>query len=532
VNPTGVRFRIKGEDSCLGSEEKMKIRLWMAVWVCMGLIFGARSSQAQAGKDTYSKVYEVPRQQINDWLKGEVTRSGGDWGKDRYAFLVGFSTGHYGQDPVHAIAMRRLAFSLLNNTLTAGDRVASFAWEMQAWDKSDYTPLTTDPQTRREFVEHVPYSPQQGSKGGHDTERALFDALTTAVPPEQANSTIILLLTNSNQSMGPTGEKRALFGKNNPKLAEAVAKLGYRTPPSRQSFTLKTEGRDLNVDITALFPKSLKSLPDAPDTPRYPTFARNSWQPQEDMPAESEKLPNAAAATGSGSGGGGGNGDGSGGGNGGGGGAGNGSGGGGGAGGSGANGANGSGATNTVAGAPGQDGKDGKDSGIPWWVWLILVLILLAVAAFAAKAMMKPKQPQPVTAVAAPAGKPLPGAIEVVIGAKSLTLQPLNTAQQWTLYREGDALAVFDPQAEMEKPERERRNPPALATLRFDDKRRLEVQAEPDTQFLELRGVNIADSNNRVLHVAAGERLFCRAAVAGMPTPARLELIYHAQRKA
>ena len=165
-------------------------------------------------------------------------------------------------------------------------------------------------------------------------------------------------------------------------------------------------------------------------------------------------------------------------------------------------------------------------------MWLVLVLILLAVAAFAAKAMSKPKRPVPVAVAAAPVGKALPGAIEIVIGAKSLILQPLNTIQQWTLFRDGDNLAIFDPQAEMEKPERERQNPTPLAALRFDDKRRLQVQAEPDTQFLEMRGVNIADSNNRVLYVAPGERLFCRAAVAGMPNPARLELIYHRERKA
>ena len=90
----------------------------------------------------------------------------------------------------------------------------------------------------------------------------------------------------------------------------------------------------------------------------------------------------------------------------------------------------------------------------------------------------------PVAVAAAPVGKALPGAIEVVIGAKSLTLQPLNTIQQWALIKDGDNLAVFDPQAEMEKPEKERLKPTPLAVMRFDDKRRLQVQAEPDTQFL------------------------------------------------
>ena len=501
----------------------MKISRWLAVFLCFCFALSLQVGWAQKGDARYSQVLDVPRKEINDLLKSEVERSGGNFGKDRYAFLIGFSTGHYGQDPVHAIAMRRLAFSLLNNSLTAGDKVSSMAWEMQVWDKTDYTTLDNDPQTRSKFVDSVPYSPQQGSKGGHDTERAMFDALTQSVPADQAASTIILLITNTNQSQGPTGEKISLFGKNNPQLTQAIQKMGYRTPPARQSFRLKTKDRNLTVDITALFPTNLKSLPNAPDKPRYPTFSKDSWQPQEDMPSASEKLPN-DAGSGGGSGSGGGYGGG-----------GSGSSGNGGGGGTGVSGANGTGGTNngtvgTLTNS--KDGRDGKDSGIPWWVWLVLVLILLAVAAFAAKAMSKPKRPTPVAVAAVPVGKALPGAIEIVIGAKSLILQPLNTIQQWTLFRDGDNLAIFDPQAEMEKPERERQNPTPLAALRFDDKRRLQVQAEPDTQFLEMRGVNIADSNNRVLYVAPGERLFCRAAVAGMPNPARLELIYHRERKA
>ena len=252
----------------------MKITRWLTVLLSFWFVLSLQASRAQVGDAKYSQVQDVPRQEINDWIKSEVERSGGNWSKDRYAFLVGFSTGHYGQDPVHAIAMRRLAFSLLNNTLTAGDSVASMAWEMQAWDKTGYIPLDTDPASRRKFVDAVPYTTQQGSKGGHDTERAMFDALTTEVSADQADSTIILLLTNSNQSQGPTGEKAALFGKNNPQLTEAMEKLGYRTPPARQSFRLKTKSRNLNVDITALFPKALKSLPNSGDKPRYPTFAQ------------------------------------------------------------------------------------------------------------------------------------------------------------------------------------------------------------------------------------------------------------------
>jgi len=83
------------------------MRILKTVMFCLLCFIVIRAARAQApDAQNYRQVMNVPRQEINDWLKSEVTRSGGDFDHQRYHFIVGFSTGHYGQDPVHAIAMR------------------------------------------------------------------------------------------------------------------------------------------------------------------------------------------------------------------------------------------------------------------------------------------------------------------------------------------------------------------------------------------------------------------------------------------
>jgi hypothetical protein len=492
--------------------------------LCLSLR-GAWAQQPDA--QNYSQVMNVPRQEVNDWLKSEITKSGGDFEHQRYHFIIGFSTGHYGQDPVHAIAMRRLAFSLLNNSLAVGDRVTSVAWEMNVWNKGEASTLNQDPATRKQFVDSVPYSTEQNSKGGHDVESALYDTLTQVVDPAEAKSTIIVLLTNSNQSQGPSGERVSLFGANNPKLTQAIRKLGFRTPPTRTSFELQGKNGPLKVDVTALFPQQLESLPDAPTTNRFPTFARETWQPAADQPAASEPLPNPVAPTGAGGNGGGGTGG-------------------------GGNGGGGNGGGNTASPGVIHDTHTidrttiEKPSGPPWWLYVLIGLAVIAlIVVLVGRSIGNRHDPAPKPVVAAaPVGRPLPGAIEVTIGTQTSVLQPLTTLSQWKLARAGDTLAVQSDKPEEgkdgQKPEGAQPaaptppSPPVrpLATLNFDEKRRLHVEAAPDTQFLDLKGFNISDSNNRQLNIAPGERLLCRVSTTDAQAATRLELVYNKDRKA
>jgi len=62
--------------------------------------------------------------------------------------------------------------------MAVGDKVTSVAWEMHVYNKGHVAGLSDDSATRKQFVDSVPYSTQQGSRGGHDVESALYDTLT------------------------------------------------------------------------------------------------------------------------------------------------------------------------------------------------------------------------------------------------------------------------------------------------------------------------------------------------------------------
>jgi hypothetical protein len=500
------------------------IRLLLACLCTMFLCGQSQSLWAQEpDAQNYSQVMSVPRQEINDWLKSEIAKSGGDFDHQRYHFIVGFSTGHYGQDPVHAIAMRRLAFGLLNNSMAVGDKVTSVAWEMHIYNKGHVSSLSDDPTTRKEFVDSVPYSTEENSKGGHDMEHALYDTLTQVVDPAEAKSTIIIMLTNSNQSQGPQGENVPLFGTNNKQLADAIQKLGFRRPPTRASFDLQGKDRPLKVDVTALFPQKLESLPDAPTTSRFPTFARETWQPAADRPAPTETLPNPVAA-------------------------------------SAASAPNGAATTNNGTAATNPDNgthttertdtivKTEKQPGTPWLLYLLVGVVLIVLILVGLRALSNRPAPTAKPVVAAvPIGRPLPGAIEVTIGTQASVLMPLSTLSQWKLLRAGDTLVLQSDQPEPPKDGKAEDKkepapaaptapaPPAgrpVAILDFDEKRRLRVNAEPDTQFHDIKGFNITESNNRQLNIAPGEKLICRVATSEAPTATRLELNYNKDRRA
>ncbi|MCC2671151.1 MAG: hypothetical protein K0Q72_3622, partial [Armatimonadetes bacterium] len=405
----------------------------------------------------YRLIVRVPREEVDSWLKDQIAKSGGKLDQERYHFVVGFSTGHYGSDPVQAIAMRRLAFSLLNNTFAAGDRVTPVAWELQLWDKGEPIDLTADPKSRAAFVDAVPYAPAEGSLGGHDTERALYDTLTQAVPRGEASSTIVLLLTNTNQSQGPTGKRVTLFGANNRQLAEAIASRGYR-PRARHTFTAQSTTGDVNIDVTALFPKELKPLPGAASGARYPTFPVNTWQPAADRPGTSDALPNPVSTAGS------------------------------------------SAPTGETPGtAPANPDQPENKGGFPWPLLLLALLVIAGIAAL----LLRKKPDQEPKPAAVPQGKPVPGSIHATLGSapnsKNVTLSPLTTASRWIL--------LLDPTNRPVVTEDEKAEGTRLARITIDDRRRLVLEGETDVLFQNVAGIKADAANPRQLLLAPGDHL-------------------------
>ncbi len=485
------------------------LQIWtalLAVLFCGGASLPGRAQEMNP--QDYTRITQVPRAEMDAWLRQEVAASGGNWDKDRYHFYIGFSTGHFGQDPVHAIAMRRVAFSLMNNSLAVGDRVTPIAWEMTTWNVGPSVSLTNDPASRAEFVNRVPYAPHAGSQGGHDIERVLYETITKSIPPEEAHSAVVLLLTNSNASQSPTGERASLFGADNPQLTQALQAGGFRLPLVRKEFRLQAGAQPVTVSLTALFPQKLTSLPDAPGSPRYPTFARATWQPAMDRPAATDALPNPTRPDASPA-------------------------------------PNSEVSKRAVAGAS-SDAPEHK--GIPVWVWALAALIILAIViALVMKsrgAATKPLDSAPKPLPSGPQVIPIPGSLEVIVGPNPQplgSLKTLTTVSAWNLQREADGKVLL---ADVLKPTGSTAPAPPmgnaptgsaapiapaptpLAKLAFDAKRTLRVEVESGAQFIKLQGTAADQSSSRLLLIEPGKKVFCRVLPPDTSVETRIEINY------
>jgi hypothetical protein len=478
------------------------MRTFLAVVPLALLVFAAllmpSTSKAQDNKSgDYLKVTQVPREKIDAWLKGEVAKSDGNWDAGRYSFYVGFSTAGFGSDPVPAIAMRRLAFTLMNNSLAVGDKLTPFAFEMQVDKVGDTIPLTSDSDSRAKFVSEVPYTSTSGSHGGHDIERALDDILKK-VPSDEAGSTIILLLNKDNSSQDPQGSNVPLFGEDNPLLKAAIKDGGFRTKLVRFDFPMRSETNPISVAITALFPKKLVSLPDAPGTPRYPTFDRSTWQPPDDAPAASETLPNKTATS----------------------------------------------AVPTsphsaaVPAAPPAE----KHGGILWWIWFLLALLVVGVILFMVigkrSGVQRPLQPVAAAAPAAPKVETIPGSLRVTIGPDEQTITPLLKGSAWSLSRQADGIVkLVDTSGSASNagtvpvPVTDPVPAPgtSLATLSFGEDRALHADADGGALFAELQGTAADRCDSRTLIVESGKRILCRVQPPDAASKTRFEIVYDTQ---
>lgn len=220
-------------------------------------------------------------QGIDNFIKQEMKKSNVDPEKGRYNFVVALSTSHFSSDQRNVVAMKQAACLIANNFCTYSDSISSVAWELDVWDMSPTFLFSEDGKERKDFVNSLPKTPMDQSKGGHDTYKTLMTILQKVEKPE---STIVILITNSHESRGPIGEHYTVIGKNSKELKKILDEKGFRTPEDN-SFSLYFEGNNKPADIfiTLALPKDLKSLNNNLEN-RYPSFPYSSWVPEENKP--------------------------------------------------------------------------------------------------------------------------------------------------------------------------------------------------------------------------------------------------------
>jgi len=434
---------------------KRRISLSVCSVILVAVFFCAGNTNAQtsgvANEPNYHVVTNVPRVEVDSWLKDLMRESGASVNKGKYRFIIGFSTGNFNTDPVQAIAMRRLAFSLLNNTFTLGDNVQAAAWEMDVWKCTPSITLTDDPASRQEFVNNVPYSPEAGSRGGHDIEKTLYDLLKLQINASDAPHTAIILMTNSDESQSPSGTQVRLFGANNPLLLDAIRQKGYRYPPERKSFQMNAGKRVVTVDVVALFPSKLSPIAGTAQESRYPTFALNTWQPVADTPAPKDIIPN-PTITG-----------------------------------------------HPVPIHPSNSVRQHRKRNL--WLPIAGLILIILVILYLFYRITKIPKPIPINGYD----------VTYSIGLeKEQVLWPLTTQSKWRLVKDENGFAITD--KEEEKPPADGK-PPAklteLAKLNIEKNYILKVESCDGFQFSDIHPNEPRKFNSRTLKLEQGDRVFC-----------------------
>ncbi len=224
---------------------------------------------------------------IDDFIKGEMRKSNADPEKGKYNFVVALSTSHFTSDQRNVVAMKQAACLIANNICTPFDSISSVAWELDVWDTSDTFKLSEDGAERKQFVNSLPKTTMNESKGGHDTYKALMSILKKTENPE---STIVVLITNSHESRGPIGEHRPVIGKNSPELKSLLQEKGFRFPEDNSfPFYFEDNDKPTEIFITLALPKNLKSMGNNEEN-RYPSFPYSTWVPDDYKPS-AEVLP-------------------------------------------------------------------------------------------------------------------------------------------------------------------------------------------------------------------------------------------------
>lgn len=208
-----------------------EMRLAAALVVYFGLAGGPSEGQTVFER---GRVDEATAVRAADHLYGvlwdAILSAGGRPADQAVHLVIGFSTGHFADDPLQAEATRLTARHLADRLLVPGDTVSVFAWELGIWDHSIESTWGIRVRDSSVSVTNIvtdmmPLGPAKGSEGGHDTELAIVEAFARL--GQEANA-VVVLLTNSAASVRGR-PYQSLIGPNDPRYLRSIARA-YRAP--------------------------------------------------------------------------------------------------------------------------------------------------------------------------------------------------------------------------------------------------------------------------------------------------------------
>lgn len=265
----------------------MRLLTFVLLLVFAASLLVAQTTRQDRLDDT--SIEEAART-LQNAIRSAVSQAGGDLERQHIHLVLAFSTGHFNKDPLGAQAARQIAWLVVRDLLVEGDRVSCFAWEMSLWDHlqgKDATLIVpgSSPEQKQPINDLFPTTVQDGSQGGHDTERAIVE-ITGRLG--DARDAVIVLLTNDAQSVAPKGQQT--LGADNPAYQQVLQTWQRLPQVSKSGASLVLPFKVIRVDGSTA-ERKLDIVMVAPARFLATTIASQSRSADLQRPAGNRTLP-------------------------------------------------------------------------------------------------------------------------------------------------------------------------------------------------------------------------------------------------
>lgn len=233
----------------------------LALSLSLGCVYLGSTSRSHAaspaGQGTDHVSFPDLRHELAvEFLRLELSRSGADLEHQAIHLILGFSTGHYADDPRHAEAMVQVAKGILRDLIVPGDRVTSVGWEMDVWKESWAQPYRVGAESQ--IAEQWPQTPKEGSRGGHDYNRSLIHILRELKRTNpDARDYAVLFMCPHPYSQTEVGGSSGVVGEDNPELVQLRQEMDASEWKLRE-IPFTDNGKPRRVCLALVVPNSFQ----------------------------------------------------------------------------------------------------------------------------------------------------------------------------------------------------------------------------------------------------------------------------------